>query len=294
MPTACVITPDCRIQLESERLIIRRIRGSDEESAAPVEREIPIRDVERVLLDEGCSITSPALSELLRRDIPVTVIGRNGNVLGAFNPITPAHGAARIRHYKCSLDPAFNLRTAGRIVTAKLYNQRRILQRIALGRSPESPDEPSTGSPDPEISASLTWLDNLFVSIRRAADLDELRGYEGAATARYFQAWARLLPPAFPFERRSTRPPQNPVNACISFGATLLYNEMAAACLARGLDPAIGALHTTEDGRWSLALDLMEPFRPALVEALTLDLFSRNMVDEAFSSNTNVGWNDSS
>jgi CRISPR-associated protein Cas1 len=103
-------------------------------------------------------------------------------------------------------------------------------------------------------------LDGLFASVSRSQTIDELRGYEGASTARYFQAWAAFLPEAFPFERRSTHPPLNPVNACISFGATLVYNEMVAFIHAHGLDPSLGLLHSTEDGRWSLALDLIEPF----------------------------------
>ena len=73
-------------------------------------------------------------------------------------------------------------------------------------------------------------------------------------------------------------PPLNPVNACSSFGATILYNESVAFCHGHGLDPALGTLHATEDGRWSLALDLIEPFRPVLVEALTLDLFSHQIL----------------
>jgi CRISP-associated protein Cas1 len=125
----------------------------------------------------------------------------------------------------------------------------------------------------------LDWLDALFAPISRSQTLDELRGYEGASTARYFQAWAAFLPEDFPFERRSTRPPLNPVNACISFGATLLYSEAVAFLHAHGLDPALGLLHATEDGRWSLALDLLEPFRPALVEALALDLFSHQILN---------------
>jgi CRISPR-associated protein Cas1 len=119
----------------------------------------------------------------------------------------------------------------------------------------------------------------MLAQISRATSLDELRGYEGAATARYFTAWAEFLPAAFPFEHRSTRPPHNPVNACISFAATLLYNEAVAFCHAHGLDPALGTLHATEDGRWSLALDLIEPFRPVLVEALALDLFSHQILN---------------
>ena len=70
----------------------------------------------------------------------------------------------------------------------------------------------------------------------------------------------------------------NPVNACISFGSTLLYNEAVAFIHAHGLDPALGLLHATENGRWSLALDLIEPFRPVFVEALAMDLFSHQIL----------------
>lgn len=60
---------------------------------------------------------------------------------------------------------------------------------------------------------------------------------------------------------------------------TLLYSEAVAFLHAHGLDPALGLLHATEDGRWSLALDLLEPFRPVLVEALALDLFSHQILN---------------
>jgi CRISPR-associated protein Cas1 len=122
-------------------------------------------------------------------------------------------------------------------------------------------------------------MDSLLASLKQSGTIDELRGYEGAATARYFQQWAGFLPADFPFERRSTRPPLNPVNACVSFGATLVYSEAVSFIHAHGLDPALGLLHATEDGRWSLALDLIEPFRPVLVEALALDLFSHQVLN---------------
>jgi CRISPR/Cas system-associated endonuclease Cas1 len=308
---------------------------------------------------ESVQITSAALAALLRADIPVSLLGWSGQFLGGFLPATNAHGLARLRQYQRTLDPAFALEMAGRVVTAKLYNQRRVLQRLAaaragageastLGSSPHKPagcsdrrgllsppawpkplrrgegpalssrggegegsgagefregkaregvsgnsppsgkaaapasiasNEPQSPSgPRAAMDETLRWLEALFASVSRSQSIDELRGYEGASSARYFQAWAGFLPSEFPFERRSTRPPLNPVNACISFGATLVYHEAVACLHARGLDPALGLLHTTEDGRWSLALDLMEPFRPALVEALALDLFSHQML----------------
>jgi CRISPR-associated protein Cas1 len=213
-------------------------------------------------------VTSRALAALLRAAIPVNVLGWNGEFLGGFLPAQNAHGLARLGQYQRTLEAPFALQMAGRIIAAKLYNQRRVLQRVAASREE-----------NPEVKATLVWLDSLLAALKQAGTVDELRGYEGASTARYFQAWAVFLPENFPFERRSKRPPLNPVNACISFGATLVYTEVVAFLHAHGLDPSLGLLHTTEDGRWSLALDLMEPFRPVVVEALALDLFSHQILN---------------
>jgi CRISPR-associated protein Cas1 len=230
-------------------------------------REIPIRDLDRLLAIEGTQITGEALATLLRAEIPVAFLGWNGRYLGGFQPTTPAHGAWRIRQYRASLDETFCLSVAGRLVAAKIYNQRRVLQRLAANRGTD-------------LSPDLTHLDALLRDTFRSRNIEMLRGYEGAAAARYFPAWASFLPEGEQFEKRSTRPPLNPVNACISFGATLLYHEVVSAIHARGLDPALGLLHSTEDGRWSLALDMMEPFRPVLVEALALDVFSHQILNE--------------
>ncbi|MGA3179530.1 MAG: CRISPR-associated endonuclease Cas1 [Terracidiphilus sp.] len=267
MPTACINQHDCRVSLKSERL---EVFGRNEQTQRDeVLREIPIRDLDRLIIAESVQVTSHALAALLRASIPVNVLGWNGEFLGGFLPALNAHGLARLRQYQRTLEMPFALQMAGRIVTAKLYNQRRVLQRMAASRE-ESP----------EVKAALTWLDSLFASLKQSASVDELRGYEGASTARYFQAWASFLPEQFPFEGRSKRPPLNPVNACISFGATVVYMEEVAFLHAHGLDPSLGLLHTTEDGRWSLALDLMEPFRPVIVEALALDLFTHQILNE--------------
>jgi CRISPR-associated protein Cas1 len=276
MPTACINQPDCRINLCGERL---EIHGRNEESDRDeCLREIPLRDLDRLILSESVHVSSPAMGEILRRGIPIGYFSWKGRFLGQFLPAENHHGFSRLVQYRRTLDHDFALALAGRIVTAKLYNQRRVLQRVQASRSKAEspdPDSPARGS----IPHTLQFLDSLFGSIQRCSSLDELRGYEGTSAARYFQAWGTLLPDAFPFERRSTRPPLNAVNACISFGATLVTNEMTAFLHAHGLDPALGLLHNTENGRWSLALDLIEPFRPVFVEALTLDLFSHQILN---------------
>lgn len=263
MPTVCVNHPQSRVSLSSERLLVH---GRDDATGSDaLLREIPLRDTERFIVHETVQISAPALAEILRRDIPISILAWHGGFLGGFLPAGNKHGQWRLRQYRCADDPDFALTAAGRIVAAKVYNQRRVLQRMATNRGLD-------------LSGDLTWLQSLLSSAARARNLDELRGFEGVATARYFQAWAGFLPAEFPFERRSTRPPHNAVNACISFAATMLYQEGVAAIHAHGLDPALGILHVTDDRRWSLALDLIEPFRPVLVEALTLDLFTHQML----------------
>jgi len=108
----------------------------------------------------------------------------------------------------------------------------------------------------------------------KAASRETLRGYEGAAAGRYFERYGEFFPESCPFERRSRRPPLNPPNAILSYAYTLLAAEAEAFLHGIGLDPAIGFYHEPEDRRASLALDLIEPFRAPVADAMALDLIS--------------------
>jgi len=288
MPTVCVNQSGCHIRLSGERL---EVFGPDPDSANPqgaarekLLREIPLRDVDRLIMGDSTHISTPAMCAMLEAGVAIQIFSWSGRCLGSFLPAQNKHGAARLLQYRRSLEPPFATEISRRLIHAKLYNQRRLIQRVGASRGQlKDPNSAPTlqGPPQPgSLRHTLAWLDSLFESITNAGSIDELRGFEGAATARYFQAWASFLPTHFPFEKRSTRPPLNAVNACISFGSTLIYNEMVGFIHGHGLDPAIGLLHTTEDGRWSLALDLMEPFRPVIVEALALDLFSHQILNQ--------------
>lgn len=279
MPSACIQHPGSKIALESERLAV----SFNDDDGHPLKRDLPLRDIDRIILTSQVSITTPALTELLRREIPISLLDSHGRFLGAFLPATTDHGAARVRQYQRTLEADFSLRVARKIIVAKLYNQRRLVQRVAANRKAEDRPVP------PGIPLTLESLDRLMTAAGRADNVDSLRGHEGLAAANYFSSWAALLPEAFPFERRSTRPPLNPVNAVLSFTSTLIYHELHAYLHAHGLDPALGVLHTTENGRWSLALDLMEPFRPIIAEALTLDLFSHKMLNASHFEPANGG-----
>jgi CRISPR/Cas system-associated endonuclease Cas1 len=127
MPTACLNTPGHRLRLASARLEVHgRHPGTGNECCL---RQIPLHDLDRLLVHEGVQITSEALAEVLRRSIPVVIMAHEGRSLGHFTPTGNAHGTWRLRQYQRTLEPQFVLSHAGRIVAAKLYNQRRVLQR---------------------------------------------------------------------------------------------------------------------------------------------------------------------
>ena len=226
---------------------------------------MPLEGLERVILSEQVSLTTPAIAALARRGVPVHYLDSFGHALADCLPIAPPAGDTRLAQYAAASNPDVALAFSRALVLAKLANQFRVVQRLELNR-PRG------------LETELPALRAFQEATARACDLAALRGVEGAGSALFFRLWAQFLPEAFPFERRSRRPPQNPVNACLSFGATLLYQEIRTALHVAGLDTALGFLHVSEDARHALALDVMEPFRPAVPEALTLRLFNLGLL----------------
>jgi CRISPR-associated endonuclease Cas1 len=258
MPTLCLTTPGTRVQLVSERL---RIEVPAEDADEPVVRDLPLADIERLVISEHCGLTMPALGEMLRREIPVIITQGGSGILGMCLPPAPP-STARLAHYRAFGDAAFVLAMAANFVEAKILNCRRVLQRLAANRE------------DASVESCLQSLTHLAAQCSRSQSLDELRGYEGTSAGKYFEAYGRFFPETAPFERRSRRPPHNAPNAILSFTYTLLASEAEAELHAIGLDPAIGFLHEPTDRRASLALDLIEPFRAPVADAMALDLLS--------------------
>jgi CRISPR-associated protein Cas1 len=105
-----------------------------------------------------------------------------------------------------------------------------------------------------------------------------MRGIEGDAANNYFGVFGGMIlrtEPELAFNGRNRRPPLDPVNCLLSFLYTLLVHDVRSALESVGLDPQVGFLHRDRPGRPSLALDLMEEFRPVLADRLVLSLLNR-------------------
>ena len=124
-------------------------------------------------------------------------------------------------------------------------------------------------------------LQNALINIRSAASLDELRGLEGESAAIYFSVFDDMIlnnKDEFFFHGRNRRPPLDNVNAMLSFTYALLANDCSSALESAGLDSYVGYMHRDRPGRNSLALDLMEEFRPCIADRFVLTLINNRII----------------
>lgn len=88
-----------------------------------------------------------------------------------------------------------------------------------------------------------------------------LRGWEGAASKKYFALISALLPAPYRFESRSRLPASDPFNAFLNYAYGILYGKVEGALIKAGADPYVGIFHRDEYNRPALVFDVIEKFR---------------------------------
>lgn len=252
MATFYVIEQGAELHCHGERLEVRR--------GAELLGDAPLVKIDDVVIFGNVGVSTPAIKRLLDRGIEVTFLTLQGRYHGRLVGQATAHVALRRAQYRRADEPAWALRQAQACVAGKLRNCRAVLQRFARNRA----------TVDASVIAAAEAMDEYIDRIERTTTIAGLMGVEGSATARYFGGLRGLLGPGWHFRERNRRPPTDPVNVLLSLGYTLLAHKALGAVQACGFDPYQGFLHQLDYNRPSLALDLMEEFRPLLVDALVL------------------------
>lgn len=209
-------------------------------------------------------MTTPALQLLLRRGTGLVLLSSRGEFLGRLSGDAPKHVALRRLQYARADDPALALALGKAMVEGKIRNCRTMCMRLLREERVVEP--------------ALARLDDALADLAAAGSMAVLMGVEGAAARAYFEILRRQIRPPWTFERRARRPPPDPVNTVLSAGYTLLQENCQAALETVALDPACGFLHGEAYGRPALALDLMEEFRPLIVDSIMLRLFNTGML----------------
>ena len=229
--------------------------------------DVPMLKVSQVVLLGRVTVTAATVQALLERQTPVCYLSPHGRFIGRIEPALSKNVVLRSAQYRAAFTPAVSLALAREMVRGKLTNMRVLLQRA------------NRGVDNPAIARAVARLKDTLATLDDSPALDHLRGLEGAGSAVYFGVFNHLIKADdVRFVKRVRRPPTDPVNALLSFGYALLAGDIQSAVNAVGFDPYQGYLHVEHYGRPALALDLMEEFRPLIVDSVVLTCLNKRII----------------
>lgn len=229
---------------------------------------VRLKDISQLVLCGPISVSPAALNMLCEASVPVVHLSMGHWFYGITTGVGLRNAFDRAAQFRKAEDEVFCLAMAKAFVKAKVANQRTLLRR--------------NGEP---AAADLDELARCLERAEQQTGIGALLGVEGTAAAVYFRAFGTMLRPrgdaapgTFDFVNRNRRPPRDPINALLSFGYAMLAKECTVALIAAGLDPYWGFFHRPRHGRPALALDLMEEFRPLIVDSAILTAVNTGMV----------------
>ena len=222
---------------------------------------LPKNSVTRIVLSGNVGLSAGARSWAMRSGVDVVCLSRRGSYQGTLiGANRGAHASRLLAQVALTGDHERRVRLAASLVGAKIRGQIHVLTRIA--RRDETV----------HVADTTAHMHAWRRSLAGARTLDEIMGIEGACSNAYFDALAACVPADVTFDGRSRRPPRDLPNAALSYGYAILLSECVGALHAAGLEPSLGVAHAPTDKRPSLALDLMEQFRPLLVDQTVMAL----------------------
>lgn len=242
-----------------------------------VEREerlrIPVHTLGGVVCFGNVMVSPFLMHHCAENSVLITFLSEYGKFLARVEGPVSGNVLLRREQYRRTENADASLALAKTVVQGKIANARAVLQRA----SRDHQEKPGMDA----LDGAVRRLERLLPRARLAVDLADLRAIEGDAGKTYFGVFDHLITAqkeSFAFHGRNRRPPMDNVNALLSFVYTLLVHDCEAALEAVGLDPQVGFLHQDRPGRPSLALDLMEEFRPFFADRLVLSLINLRQV----------------
>lgn len=133
-----------------------------------------------------------------------------------------------------------------------------------------------------DVKKTIDWINKESINrINQSKDIKQLLAVEGEIWQRFYSEFVNILPEDFVMNKRVKRPPNNPINALISFGNTLLYTKTISSIYRTHLDQRISFLHEPSEGRFSLSLDISEVFKPVIVYKTIFELVNNKKLQVA-------------
>lgn len=255
--TLFVTSEDIYLSLDGENVVANREKA--------VVARYPLHTLSGIITFSYPGASPALMGACAQRSIALSFCTPRGKFLARISGEANGNVLLRRTQYRIADDPTQSCRIARNMIVGKLYNARWCIERTRRDHGLRVDGE--------RLSAVSQQIKALLPQVMEEADLEQLRGLEGAGATAYFGVFNQLIlgdRVVFSFQTRSRRPPMDPVNALLSFAYSLLSHDCASALESVGLDSYVGFLHRDRPGRSSLALDLMEEFRPCMADRFVL------------------------
>ncbi|HKL85418.1 MAG TPA: type I-C CRISPR-associated endonuclease Cas1c [Treponemataceae bacterium] len=255
------------LRIEGETVVIER----EKEKVL----QIPLHTIQGIVCFGNVLCSPFLLGGCSKKGISVSFLTEYGRFLASVHGPTSGNVFLRREQYRMADEPTKCQKIASNVISGKLVNSRVVISRAI--RDHENKIDVDS------LRRVLKKIASILCKIEKSADVGMLRGLEGLAGAEYFSVFNHLVidqKDDFVFKERNRRPPLDNINAMLSFTYTLLAHDVRSALETVGLDPAVGFLHRDRPGRPSLALDIMEEFRPVIADRLVLSLINRRQVNK--------------
>lgn len=291
MPTLYLTEDRSLVRRDTEDCLLVQIpeqRNTEGTLLTPASKKrLPLIKIEHVVVLGEVTMTASAIHMLMEKNIDIHFLNQHGHFKGSLSPSLSKNSLLRLAQHQAHHHLPQRGELARRFVIGKLSNQRVMLQR-ANRRHESALFEREIE----QLASILHSLQALTIAETippklangdtgiEGTSLATILGLEGAGSAAYFRCFGHMLSDQtrWPYPGRVKRPPTDPVNALLSYGYALLASQVRSAVQIVGFDPFIGYLHSSAYGRPALALDLMEEFRPLIVDSVVLTLLNNRML----------------
>ncbi|MCL4862365.1 MAG: type I-D CRISPR-associated endonuclease Cas1, partial [Caldilineaceae bacterium] len=285
MTTLYLTEPRSVVRKDGDTLAVK-IPANKETGAAERTVRIPLLKVDQVVVLGDSTVTTPALLALLQQNADICFCDYGGRFQGRLTPSVSKNVFVRAAQFRSHEAYPRRVALAARFVRGKLHNERTLLLRSHRSLQEQDLADVVAGAAE-TLGNLIREVDRLEVEEEGPLDparpqlqsaLGALQGLEGAGAAAFFRGFRSLLKQDLGFTGRHRRPPTDPVNSLLSFGYTLLMNQVLSAVQIVGFDPYIGYLHSQGYGKPALALDLMEEMRTPIVDSVVLTVVNKQIL----------------
>lgn len=228
-------------------------------------KPIPVEDIESIYCFSELRFNTKFLNYIAQKNITLHLFNYYGYYSGSFYPREPfISGKLLVKQVEHYTDTELRVNIAQKFVEGSAKNIRKNLMYY--------------DSRNKDMTPFIPKIEELIGKINSTTDVQELMGIEGNIRANYYTSWNLIVDDPIDFKKRVKNPPDNQINALISFGNSLVYTTVLSEIYKTQLNPLISFLHEPGERRFSLSLDIAEIFKPLLTDRIIFALLNKGII----------------